>query len=386
MISRKKIFIKALSNIKQGRLVLIMPNGERFCFGKAQKPSAVMEILDSRAVSHVISEGDIGFGRGYIEKWWKTDSIVNLLDVLTLNAGNIEKAIYGNWFYNFIYKIYDFFKRNTVTHSKKNIEYHYDLGNDFYFLWLDKATKTYSSALFNGSDDLEVAQKNKYENIIKYIPKGAESVLEIGFGWGGFMQEMVKVYPEIKIKGLTLSNEQFAYVCKKFAKNSNIEPKIQDYRHENGKYDAVVSIEMFEAVGREFWKTYLEKVCNVLNTGGIAVIQTITILSHAFEKYTKTSDFIRHFIFPGGMLSTAEIFESLAKECGFEVVQAQNFGLCYQKTLLKWLKTFDAQKESVLNLGFDEKFIRKWRLYLAYCASGFGCGRTDVFQFVLKKR
>lgn len=383
MIYKTKILKSILSKIEYGTLHVTFPNGKTSIFGKGE-PKATLVIYNKKAISAMLSEGDIGFGRGYIENWWTCDDIITLLDILVLNISHIENAIYGNKFYNFIYKIYDFLHRNTIAHSKKNIEYHYDLGNDFYFKWLDE-TKTYSSALFYGNERLGEAQRNKYQNIIKYLPDNTQNILEIGCGWGGFMQEILKNKSDINIKGLTLSNEQFTFVKEKFVNNHNIQPVIQDYRDEQGQYDAIVSIEMFEAVGREYWKTYMQKVYDCLNPNGVAVIQTITIDKSVFEKYIHTSDFIRHFIFPGGILPTKEIFQSLAKNCGFEVVASQNFGDCYKKTLLEWIKDFDSVRNEILTLGFDEKFIRKWRFYLAYCAAGFSSKRTDVFQFVLKK-
>jgi cyclopropane-fatty-acyl-phospholipid synthase len=383
MIPKTQILKKNLSKIQKGTLKVQFPNKEVLTFGTGT-PFAEVVIHNKKAISAMLSEGDIGFGRGYIEGWWECNDIVSLLDIILANIAQIESTIYGNRFYNFVYKVYDFFKKNTLSNSKKNIEYHYDLGNDFYFKWLDE-TKTYSSALFVGNETLVEAQRAKYQNIIKYLPQNTESILEIGCGWGGFMQEAVNSISNIKIKGLTLSNEQFAFVKAKFAQNQNIQPIIQDYRTEEGEYDAVVSIEMFEAVGREYWEIYIKKVFASINKNGVAVIQTITIDNSVFEKYVHTSDFIRHFIFPGGMLPTKEIFEEVARKCGFEVVAAENFGISYHKTLIEWLKNFDSAKDEVLALGFDEKFIRKWRFYLAYCAASFGFGRTDVFQFVLRK-
>lgn len=382
MITKLTILKKIFSSIESGTIILTFPDGTSQTYGYG-RPSASFVIKNKKAISALISEGDIGFGRGYIENWWETDNLMNLLDVLIANIKHIENAIYGNRLYNTIYKIYDFLHKNTLGNSKKNIEYHYDLGNDFYFKWLDE-TKSYSSALFFSEESLEKAQKAKYANIIKHI-LDAKNILEIGCGWGGFMQEMLNHNPDVKIKGLTLSNEQFAYVQEKFAGNQRIDPVIQDYRLESGMYDAIVSIEMFEAVGREYWKTYMQKIHDCLYSGGVAVIQTITINQEVFEKYVHTSDFIRHFIFPGGVLPTAEIFQNLAKDCGFEVIKSENFGQSYRKTLLLWLDKFDDVKEKIFALGFDEKFVRKWRMYLAYCASGFGFERTDVYQFVLRK-
>jgi len=383
MINKTKILKNILSHIKVGQLDVTFPNGEVQTFGNDENLRTSLKINNKRAISEMLSQGDIGFGRGYIENWWQCGDIVSLLDIVSQNAQHFEKAVYGNRLFSAFYKFYDFLKRNTIANSKKNIEYHYDLGNEFYFKWLD-STKTYSSALFRGNENLEEGQVGKYRNIIKHIPN-AKKILEIGCGWGGFMAEMLKENASIEIKGLTLSHEQHAYVCEKFSKNDNIKPVIQDYRNESNQYDAVVSIEMFEAVGMEYWETYMQKVSDSLIQNGVAVIQTITIDSSVFEKYTKTSDFIRHFIFPGGMLPTKEIFESIAKKFGFEVIASENFGMSYRKTLLLWLENFDKISHELQPLGFDEKFIRKWRFYLAYCAAGFNCKRTDVYQFVLRK-
>jgi cyclopropane-fatty-acyl-phospholipid synthase len=383
MITKKTIIKKILSKISQGSINVQFPDGEHAKFGNG-KPFVNVSIKSNKAIAEMLSQGDIGFGRGYIEGWWECDNLAAMMDIMTQNITHIEKTIYGNKFYNFVYKIYDFFKRNTPTNSKKNIEYHYDLGNNFYFKWLDE-TKSYSSALFKGEESLKEAQQNKYRNIIKHLPKNTETILEIGCGWGGFIQEMINTKSDIKIKGLTLSSEQFTYVAEKFANNQNIQPTIQDYRNETSQYNAIVSIEMFEAVGMEYWKTYMQKAYDCLKPNGIAIIQTITIENSAFEKYIKTSDFIRHFIFPGGILPTPEIFQKIAQECGLEVIELENFGNCYRRTLLIWLEKFNAIKEEILALGFDEKFIRKWQMYLAYCAAGFGSGRTDVYQFVLRK-
>ena len=385
MINTTYFLKKLLNKIQYGEIEVKFQNGAIQKFGNDTALKARLEICNKKAITSVIHEGDIGFGRGYIEGWWKCDDLVSLLIILTRNIHTIEVVLYGNKFYNFVYRIFDFFKRNTIRNSKKNIEYHYDLGNDFYFKWLDE-TKTYSSALYSGNETLKEAQKAKYHNIIKYFPQNVLTVLEIGCGWGDFIQEITQQNTNIKIKGLTLSNEQFAYVSTKFADNSNIVPVIQDYRHENNKYDAIVSIEMFEAVGMEYWKTYFQKIYDCLNQNGIAVIQTITIDESVFEKYTHTSDFIRHFIFPGGILPTKTIFEELANECGFNIIAYTNFGMSYYKTLIEWLKKFDEVKEEIRYLNFSEEFLRKWRFYLAYCAAGFYSKRTDVFQFVLQKK
>lgn len=378
-----KNYLTILSKLQDGTIEIKFQDGTTQAFGSGSE-TVQLVIHNNKAISSIIHEGDIGFGRGYIEGWWSCNDILLFLKILTRNIALINKILYGNKLYNVVYRIFYYFNRNTVRHSKKNIEYHYDLGNEFYFKWLD-VTKTYSSGLFRGNETLVDAQRNKYENIIKYLPNDAKNILEVGCGWGGFIQVAISQNENLKIKGLTLSNEQFSYVEEKFASNSNIDTKIQDYRNEFGKYDAVVSIEMFEAVGMEYWHVYFQKIHECLNDSGIAVIQTITIAEDIFEKYIKTSDFIRHFIFPGGMLPTRTIFEGIAKRYGFEVITSENFGLSYYKTLLEWLKNFDGMQSEIIKLGFNTEFIRKWRFYLAYCAAGFESGRTDVYQFVLRK-
>jgi len=386
MINTNYFIKKAFLQIQYGTIHVTFPNGETKTFGthNPNEPNTTLTLNTPKAISSTIHEGDIGFGRGYIENWWHTQDLTSLLIILTKNIEYIEKIIYGNKLYNTIHRLFDFLKRNTIKNSKKNIEYHYDLGNEFYFKWLD-STKTYSSGIFYHNESLEESQIQKYQNILKHI-KNAKTILEIGCGWGGFIQEATSSNSEIKIKGLTLSHEQHSFTSNKFKNNPNIQPTIQDYRLENNKYDAIVSIEMFEAVGMQYWKTYFEKIHECLNNNGTAVIQTITISEQAFEKYKTTSDFIRHFIFPGGMLPTEQIFKEIANQCGFEVISSENFGLSYYKTLILWLEKFTSIENEILSINFDKKFIRKWKFYLAYCAAGFYCQRTDVFQFVLKKQ
>ena len=385
MINTTYFLKKLLNKIQHGEIEIKFPNGTTQKFGNNPTLKATLEICNQKAITSTIHEGDIGFGRGYIEGWWKTNDLISLLIILTQNIQSIQNILYGNKLYNFTYRILDLLKRNTIKNSKKNIEYHYDLGNNFYFKWLD-TTKTYSSALYNNNETLEEAQKTKYLSIIKHLPQNTSTILEIGCGWGGFIQEITQHNTNIKIKGLTLSNEQFSYVEKKFTNNPNIDVKLQDYRHETNQYDAIISIEMFEAVGTEYWPTYFQQVHNCLNQNGIAVIQTITIDESVFEKYTHTSDFIRHFIFPGGILPTKTIFEKLANEHGFNIISHTNFGTSYYKTLIEWLQKFNKTKEEIKSLNFSEEFFRKWQFYLAYCAASFYSKRTDVFQFVLQKK
>jgi cyclopropane-fatty-acyl-phospholipid synthase len=270
---------------------------------------------------------------------------------------------------------------NNLKGSKKNISHHYDLGNDFYSLWLDPSM-TYSSGIFQNCDSLDESQKQKYQRIINQLNPTGRQVLEIGCGWGGFMEEGSK--SGLDVLGLTLSQEQLHFSQNRMRKqNFKSQAVLKDYRHEAGKFDNIVSIEMFEAVGKEYWNSYFSQIKSCLKDSGKAVVQTITIDEDAYHKYEKTSDFIREFIFPGGFLPTKSEFEKIAQDNNLQVADKFEFGQCYDKTLAIWLKNFDAAKEKIIYLGFDESFIRKWRFYLAYCMAGFRGQRIDVVQYSL---
>jgi cyclopropane-fatty-acyl-phospholipid synthase len=255
------------------------------------------------------------------------------------------------------------------------------LGNDFYSLWLDE-TMSYSSGIFCESDCLKKSQENKYQRILDQINKNGSKILEIGCGWGGFINQAS--IQGFEVKGLTLSNEQKSY-ADQLIKNKNLSAQIalQDYRHEKDKFDNIVSIEMFEAVGKEYWNEYFSKIKECLKSDGKAVIQTIAIGDEFYKKYIKTSDYIREYIFPGGFLPSPKIFNMLAKKNGLKVIEEFRFGDSYSKTLLKWLDNFNAVQNKIIELGYDHEFIRKWQFYLAYCAAGFESKRTDVIQYSL---
>ncbi|MDA9009636.1 cyclopropane-fatty-acyl-phospholipid synthase family protein, partial [Alphaproteobacteria bacterium] len=273
------------------------------------------------------------------------------------------------------------FQKNTVKGSRKNIQAHYDLGNDFYKLWLDP-TMTYSSALYKTEgEELAQAQLNKYDRIVDRLDRGSGSILEIGCGWGGFADRAAE-RGDFGIKGITLSDEQHAYAQQRLDGRADI--VIEDYRHQKNKFDHIVSIEMFEAVGEQYWPTYFGKVKDLLAEKGNAVIQTITISEQFFDNYRKGTDFIRSFIFPGGMLPSPTRFKEEAQKVGLQVTDSFSFGHDYSTTLLEWMETFDQKKLEVLNLGFDEGFIKIWRFYLAGCAAAFSSERTDVMQIELR--
>jgi cyclopropane-fatty-acyl-phospholipid synthase len=375
-----KPFFEALSNIKYGALEIELPSKETKTFLSGnEQVKANFKIKDLAMIDECLISGDIGLAETYMQDMWESKNLADLLLFFALNSDALEQFFHAHKIKMFLLYVQAIFRKNTHNGSKKNIQFHYDLGNDFYQLWLDE-TMTYSSAIFEGKDlDLKDAQKNKYQRILKKL-SGGKTILEIGCGWGGFASEAVnKGY---RVTGLTLSKEQ-----KKHADSLGLEgfeAKLQDYRKEKNQYDNIVSIEMFEAVGKEYWDIYFQTVKKCLNKGGTAVIQTITIDEEVYKSYKNRVDFIQKHIFPGGFLPSKSEFIRVAKTNNLEVIESFEFGFDYQKTLLKWLDNFNKVHQKIIALGFDEVFIRKWQFYLAYCAAGFGSKRTDVVQFIIK--
>ena len=375
--------LQHLKKAKNGHLLIKMPNGEEIEIGtKNLKPQADIEVHNLALIDLILLKGDIGFGEAYVKKFFTTSNIHDLLLFILSNQEEFEPLFHSNILYSAIFKIKNLFKKNSLKGSKKNIEFHYDMGNDFYSLWLDE-TMSYSSGIFYGDETLSESQKNKYQRILDQIDQENSRILEIGCGWGGFIEEASK--KGHKVKGLTLSNEQKAY-ADQLIKDKKIDSftALQDYRLEHEKFDNIVSIEMFEAVGKEYWDGYFAKVKECLKKDGKAVIQTIVIGDEFYKKYLKTSDYIREYIFPGGLLPSPQIFKDLVKKNGLCVADEFSFAESYSKTLVKWLDNFNSKKSEILKLGYDDQFIRKWRFYLAYCSAGFLSKRTNVIQYTLK--
>ena len=378
----KNQIFRQLEKAKYGHLQIYTPCNNKINIGdKASNINADIKIHDWALIDLVLSKGDIGFGEGYINGLFTTSNIADLLLFVSLNQKQLDPLFHSNILYSAFFGIKNLFKKNSIKGSKKNIEYHYDLGNDFYSTWLDN-TMSYSSGVFDKEDCLLKSQKNKYQRILKQINQNGSQILEIGCGWGGFIKEASdKGY---HIKGLTLSSEQKSYsdqLIKDQKLNAHI--ALQDYRLEQGKYDNIVSIEMFEAVGKKYWDTYFSQIKKCLKKEGRAVIQTITIGDEFYKNYLQTSDYIREYIFPGGFLPSPSIFSKLAKKHGLHIVDEFKFGKSYEKTLLKWLNNFNKAQDKIINLGYNQQFIRKWQFYLAYCAAGFNSKRTNVIQYCL---
>ena len=379
-IASDKIF-KRLDHLDTGTLRLVTPDGKTRVFeGKNPGEEVRLELHDWRVVRNMIQKGDIGFAEDYRAGHWDTDNLTALTTLGLVNRNALDHFVAGNNFSRRLSMLSYLLRLNSLKGSKKNIHAHYDLGNEFYKLWLDPSM-TYSAALFKDhSDTLENAQNNKYDRIIGCLDQNSGSLLEVGCGWGGFA-ERAQSQGDYGIKGVTLSEEQHAYAQSRLDKKADI--VLEDYRHQEGKYDNIVSIEMFEAVGERYWQTYFNKMGSLLNKNGKAVIQTITMNEKDFPRYRRGGDFIRSFIFPGGMLPSSSRFKIEASKAGLKSGNEFYFGQDYARTLEHWLNEFDQKRDQVKALGFDDGFIRLWRLYLAGCIAGFRTGRTDVMQVEL---
>lgn len=381
-----RICLKLLEHLSSGTLTLVDPAGGVHTFGQGH-PQATIRVQRWDMFEAVLKRGDIGFAQAWIEGQWNTDALADLLGLMVANRQVLEKAVYGTWYGQLFDRIRHLLNRNTKTGSRRNIHAHYDLGNDFYRLWLDE-TMTYSSALFGGDErrSLADAQRAKNARLLQEISvaPGAR-VLEIGCGWGGFAETAARA--GLEIHGLTLSTEQLAYANARLQRAGLAQRgrlRLQDYRDEQGQYDAIVSVEMFEAVGEAYWPAYFQTLRRCLKPGGRAAIQTITIADAYFERYRRGTDFIQQYVFPGGMLPSPSRFEALAHAAGLTVVKRFAFGRDYARTLALWREVFMSKLPQVREQGFDQRFIRIWEFYLAYCEAAFRHDSTDVYQYTLQ--
>ncbi len=374
-------FLSSLNHIKYGAIKVTTPDGKTHNFkGSEPGAKAQIEIKDWGVIATMIRHGDIGLAESYRDALWDSSDPAELFLLGLQNQSVLNGYIYGSLIGRMASRIAYFFNRNTLEGSKKNIHAHYDLGNDFYALWLDPSM-TYSSAIFDGQKgSLQAAQTRKYDRIINRLNRPG-NLLEIGCGWGGFAERALQK-GDYKIKGLTISKAQGEFASKRLGNKARI--ALEDYRDEKGLYDQIVSIEMFEAVGEKFWPVYFSKVKSLLAVGGKAIVQTITIADSDFERYRTSGDPIRTFIFPGGMLPSPSRFREESEKAGLKVTNEYAFGQDYALTLSHWLKTFDEKINEVKAMGFDEKFIRIWRFYLTYCIAAFRYGKTDVIQWELQ--
>jgi cyclopropane-fatty-acyl-phospholipid synthase len=384
---------KLLSRLKYGTLTLQLPDGSMQRFGSGDAPTASMRLVNWKVCSAALRSGDIGFAESYIAGDWTTPHLTELLRVLIVNRKEVEDVIYGTWLGRLAYRVRHLLNRNTKTNSQKNIHAHYDLGNAFYELWLD-GTMNYSSGIFETPEtSMCEAQHAKVRRALRMagVQPGSR-VLEIGCGWGA-LAEMAVTEFDASLVGVTLSTEQLAWANERMARTGaahKADLRLQDYRDigqtsDDAAFDAICSIEMVEAVGREYWPTYFQTVARLLKPGGRACVQSIVIADELFERYVSSTDFIQQYIFPGGCLPCPREFRAQAHAAGLEVIDEFSFGQDYAHTLRLWREQFMAQESRVLQLGFDKRFIRIWEFYLAYCEAAFAQANTDVVQYTLRK-
>jgi cyclopropane-fatty-acyl-phospholipid synthase len=378
---------RLLSQLRCGKITLRCPDGRSLEFSGTQPgPHATLALADWQVCGDILSRGDIGLAEAWIAGRAKTDDLTQLLLLAALNEQAIEEAIHGRWWATLAYRLRHWLRPNTRAGSRKNIHAHYDLGNDFYRLWLDP-TMTYSAALFEGDPgrSLSDAQTAKYARILRELgAQPGQHILEVGCGWGGFAEHAARA--GCRVTGITISQAQLEYAQQRITAaglQDRVEFKLLDYRDLVGQFDHLVSIEMFEAVGERYWPDYFAMVRDRLAAGGRAVVQSITIADAKFERYRSGTDFIQQYVFPGGMLPSPRRFRELAAERGLAVTEMHAFGLDYAETLRRWHERFNSVAQQVQAQGFDERFMRTWRFYLAYCEAGFRAQATDVMQACL---
>ena len=380
---------KTLQHIKHGQLKLINYDGKKYFFGEEGNSLNVELIINKPGLTFgIINKGSIGLAEAYMRGDFETN---NLSDLIELTAKNI-KIIYkfsGLFDFSFINYVKNIFLKNTKKNSKEYISKHYDLGNEFFSLWLDK-TLTYSSAIFDDSkNNLEQAQINKYKKLINLIkPKVGDEVLEIGCGWGGFAEYLGKNF-DVKLDCITISKKQYEFAKERIQKNqlnNKINIYMKDYRDVKNKYNAIASIEMIEAVGKNYLKSYFKTIKDNLQNNGTAAVQAITIDDELFDRYKTKEDFIQKYIFPGGFLPCKKSLYQYANQNGLDVVQYNSYGLHYSNTLNIWRNEFTKKWEEISKQGFDLTFKRMWNFYLSYCDAGFKSKNIDLIQFSMQNR
>ncbi len=383
------IVFNALRFIKHGQLKLTNYDGEKFFFGKENETLNVELIINNPGFTYgIIKKGSIGLAEAYMRGDFETNNLSDLIELTAKNI-NIVYKFSGLFDFPIINSLKNIFLKNTKKNSKEYISKHYDLGNEFFSLWLDK-TLTYSSAIFEGKhNSLEQAQTNKYKKLTNLIkPKVGDKILEIGCGWGGFAEYLGKNF-DIKLDCITISKKQFEFAKKRIQKNQlneKINIYMLDYRDVKKKYDSIASIEMIEAVGKNYLKNYFKTIKKNLNNNGSAAIQAITIDDKLFDRYKTKEDFIQRYIFPGGFLPSKKSLYNHANENGLEINEYNSYGLHYSNTLKIWRNEFLEKWEDISKQGFDLTFKRMWNFYLSYCDAGFKSKNIDLIQFSLQNK
>jgi len=382
-------FFSTLQRLETGAIEVALPDGRVFAVHTGQAgPAGRIDVANPEFFTRMARDGDIGFAETFMEGWWTTPDLQALLDVLMLNNDKVARGFLGAGLVRAYERLRHWLRSNTRRGARRNIARHYDLGNEFYRLWLD-ATMTYSSALFSGQGEtLRDAQQNKYASICDRMGLArGDHVLEIGCGWGGFAEYAIRERGA-RVTGLTLSREQYDYARRRLfdaGLAERAEVVMRDYRDETGIYDGIASIEMFEAVGEKYWPAYFRTVRERLAPGRRASLQVITVADRLFERYRRSTDFVQKHIFPGGMLPSPSALRRETAAAGLEFLGSVEFSESYSRTLREWRETFNSRWDEVAKLGFDQRFHRMWNFYLAVCAAGFRAGTTNVMQFALRR-
>jgi cyclopropane-fatty-acyl-phospholipid synthase len=385
----RAVVLRILGALPVGELKVTWPSeAETTVCGRQSGPRAEIIILRLRAVQRALANGAIGFAEGYMAGDWHSPDLDALLYWAALNNDRLAQRLRGNVGTRWANRLIHSRRRNTRQGSRRNIAFHYDIGNAFYRKWLDE-TLTYSSALFETSEmSLADAQQAKYRRLAEWLElEPGARVLEIGCGWGGFALYLAQEWG-CHVTGVTISREQYDHAGARVAAaglSDRIDLRLQDYRDLEGRFDRIVSIEMFEAVGEANWPVYFGKLRDLLRPGGLAVLQIICIAAARFEAYRRDPDFIQRYVFPGGMLPTAEAIGATAAGRGLELVREAFFGQSYARTLACWNETFQQRWPEIAEMGFDSRFKRMWEYYLSYCAAGFRGGLIDVGHFKIVK-
>lgn len=379
---------RIIAQIEFGHITVVLPSGDRIEHSGAQAGlSAALVLHRWRAIRRLLAEGDLGFAEAYIDEDWSSPDLASLLELAARNITVIDRKTSGFLPVRILNRLRHLLRANSKAGSRRNISFHYDLGNNFYQCWLDPSM-TYSSALYVYPEQtLEDAQEAKLSRIEELLDlHGGEKALEIGCGWGALAVRLA--HADVSVAGVTLSSEQLTFARQLVEKENltdNVTLELTDYRDVKGSYDRIVSIEMLEAVGQAYWPTYFKTLHDRLNPGGFAVLQVITIDEARFESYRQTPDFIQRHIFPGGMLPTTAMIAEFSKGAGLTLVSTQCFGKDYAKTLIEWRDRFLASWPRIEAMGFPKRFRRLWEYYLCYCEAGFRAGTIDVGFYVLSK-
>jgi cyclopropane-fatty-acyl-phospholipid synthase len=384
-----KIVFNILKDIDYGYLEIKTYQGRLVKFGnKDETLKASIKIKKPNFTFNLIKGGSIGFAESYMRDEFETDDLSNLIEITARNIKIIHKfsGLLDLPIINFIKNI---FIKNTKSRSRENISKHYDLGNEFFSLWLDK-TLTYSSAIFEKkTQDLSEAQNNKYQKLINLInPKNGDKVLEIGCGWGGFAEYLGKKY-DVKLDCITISKKQYEYAKERIYRcglNEKVNIQIKDYRDLKDKYNSIASIEMIEAVGQNYLESYFKTLKGNLANNGTAAIQAITIDDSLFDRYKNKQDFIQKYIFPGGFLPSKNSINKYVSENGLTIKSYESYANHYSSTLALWRNEFNKKWDLIKNQGFDSTFKRMWEFYLSYCEAGFKSKNIDLIQFSLQNK